>query len=545
MATDNFDGDSDGLRQRVQQLEAIIESTTDPITVKDREGRYQFVNGATARYLDREPETVIGATDEELFGEERGAAIRRKERAVRETERTQTFEEVLPVGDGERVFESTRAPYYGPDGDLAGTVTVYRDVTERKVRERALESQRDQLATLNRINEVARGVVRALIGEPTREEIARTVCDRLVESELYRVAWVGQPDPTGSTITDFVGSGVDDSARDLVETIDASQDSDEPVPTAYYSGEPQVVQSVSADETLRESHRTNLLDSGVESGIVVPIRYGDATYGVLAVGTDRVSAFSGRETDAFEVLGEVIGFAIGAVKHRQLALSDAVAELEFRLTDPDSFYIAATDRLDCTLELEGMAAGPDGTLLFYDTVRGADSDDVLELADDWDAVEDARLVGERGEGALLEFVLSGSSMVLTLAEYGANTTEAVTSDGEARIVAEVPAEADVREVVERVRSSFPSVELVAKRERERDVRTAREFRRDLADRLTDAQRTALRASYFAGYYEWPRDSTAEDVAASLGVSSPTFHQHIRKAQRELLATFFDAEYDRP
>ena len=540
--TDDFD--SGHLRRQVQQLEAIVESSTDAIVIKDLDGRYRFVNEATADYLGREKEAIVGATDEELFGEA-GSDVMRKERTVRETEERRTFEETLPVAGGERVFESTRAPYYGSDGGLAGTVTVCRDVTEQKAYERKLKSRRDELATLNRINEVTREVVRALIGEPNREEVEQTVCDRLVQSELYELAWIGRPDPAGAEIGEFVEAGLDDSASDLFETLDAGEDSDEPVPRAYYDGETQVVQSISDIETFSEPHRTVLLDCGVRSGIIVPVRYGDTTYGVLAVGSDRESAFSEREADAFEVLGEVIGFAINAVKHRRLALSDTVAELEFKLTDPDSFYVAVSEELGCTLELEGMAAGPDGTLLFYDSVTGAEPEAVLALADRWDAVEDARLVSHHGDTALFEFTLSGSSLVLTLSEYGANTLEAITANGEARIVAELPSDADVREVVERVRSSFSGIELVAKREREREVQTALEFRRELADRLTDAQSTALRASYFSGYYEWPRDSTAEEIADSLGISSPTLHQHVRKAQRELLATFFDRDVDRP
>jgi predicted DNA binding protein len=44
----------------------------------------------------------------------------------------------------------------------------------------------------------------------------------------------------------------------------------------------------------------------------------------------------------------------------------------------------------------------------------------------------------------------------------------------------------------------------------------------------------LEAAFFAGYFEWPRDVSGEDLAESLGVSSPTFHQHLRNAQRKLL-----------
>jgi len=62
--------------------------------------------------------------------------------------------------------------------------------------------------------------------------------------------------------------------------------------------------------------------------------------------------------------------------------------------------------------------------------------------------------------------------------------------------------------------------------------------------LTERQRVALRTAYFAGYFESPRDSTAQEVAAALDVTSPTFHHHIRAAHRKLLGVLLD-ETDRP
>ncbi|MFC7027627.1 helix-turn-helix domain-containing protein [Halomicroarcula sp. GCM10025710] len=47
--------------------------------------------------------------------------------------------------------------------------------------------------------------------------------------------------------------------------------------------------------------------------------------------------------------------------------------------------------------------------------------------------------------------------------------------------------------------------------------------------MTDRQAEILRAAYLAGYYAWPRDTTAEELAESLDISSPTLHQHLRRA----------------
>jgi hypothetical protein len=99
--------------------------------------------------------------------------------------------------------------------------------------------------------------------------------------------------------------------------------------------------------------------------------------------------------------------------------------------------------------------------------------------------------------------------------------------------------ADVREIAEHVKAGSPSATLVAKREVEPSVRSPTEFQRSLDGQLTDRQRSVLQAAYHAGYFDWPRGSTAEDLADSIGVSSPTLHNHLRRGQRKLLATFFD------
>jgi predicted DNA binding protein len=60
---------------------------------------------------------------------------------------------------------------------------------------------------------------------------------------------------------------------------------------------------------------------------------------------------------------------------------------------------------------------------------------------------------------------------------------------------------------------------------------------DIADELTDRQLAVLRAAYQAGFFEWPRDASGEEVAESLDIAAPTFHQHLRKAEKAIIAVF--------
>jgi predicted DNA binding protein len=57
--------------------------------------------------------------------------------------------------------------------------------------------------------------------------------------------------------------------------------------------------------------------------------------------------------------------------------------------------------------------------------------------------------------------------------------------------------------------------------------------------MTDRQQEALEAAFRAGYYDWPRESTAEEVADSLDIASPTLHGHLRKAENQMLRSFFE------
>jgi predicted DNA binding protein len=82
--------------------------------------------------------------------------------------------------------------------------------------------------------------------------------------------------------------------------------------------------------------------------------------------------------------------------------------------------------------------------------------------------------------------------------------------------------------------------VLVKREEKREIETAQAFRDELRDRLTDRQETVLRTAFLAEYFESPRESTAEEVAAALDITAPTLLHHLRAGQRKLLEEFFQA-----
>jgi predicted DNA binding protein len=61
------------------------------------------------------------------------------------------------------------------------------------------------------------------------------------------------------------------------------------------------------------------------------------------------------------------------------------------------------------------------------------------------------------------------------------------------------------------------------------------FRADSDSPLTARQREVATEALARGYYDWPRKITNERLAAELGISRATLHEHLRKAERTLLS----------
>ncbi|WP_226022679.1 bacterio-opsin activator domain-containing protein [Halomicrobium salinisoli] len=217
-----------------------------------------------------------------------------------------------------------------------------------------------------------------------------------------------------------------------------------------------------------------------------------------------------------------------------------VVHLEFRLTDPSHPFVGLSTVGDCEVELiESYPRRTGGYRSIY-SVANADPDRVLGRAA---AIADggAQFVSRRADGGLLELCTNGMSPAAFLAEGGALPREVTAIGGEGRITAELFAETSDHGVAEAFLATHPTAELVAHRQRSEYTAAAgsRGLNEAVRTRLTDRQREALRAAHEEGYFEWPREATGEDLAERLGITPPTFSQHLRAAERKLVAAAFE------
>jgi predicted DNA binding protein len=239
------------------------------------------------------------------------------------------------------------------------------------------------------------------------------------------------------------------------------------------------------------------------------------------------------------MLGRSIGSAVNAVGSKRLISTDTVVAVTVDLTAAEAFPFRLAAAADCELAYETSRYDPDGEFVGLFTVRGTDPERVCEIAAEDDHIVDTRILAETDDGAVVQFRLPDASLVRLLADYGAHLEDLTANGAAGRLSFEASDETSARALVERLEDSY-GAELAAYREGAPDQPTIKEFQSAVEERLTDRQSTALRRAYASGFFAWPRDVDGERLAEAMGVSPPTFHQHLRAAQRKVFAELFDA-----
>lgn len=79
---------------------------------------------------------------------------------------------------------------------------------------------------------------------------------------------------------------------------------------------------------------------------------------------------------------------------------------------------------------------------------------------------------------------------------------------------------------------------VARRERDRSIRTRQGLQAERESQLSDRQLEVLKTAYYSGFFASPRQSTGGDVADILGVSQPTVTEQLGTAQRKVFELLF-------
>ncbi|WP_049925566.1 bacterio-opsin activator domain-containing protein [Halopiger goleimassiliensis] len=402
---------------------------------------------------------------------------------------------------------------------------------------------------LSRVETVAtraeriRDLEREVLEADRRDRVERHLCEgvRSLLAGDAAFAWVGHVDTGTETVSPVAWAGTDEDRLESA-SIPVAEDATDPTGRTAARRELTVVDDLGSSELApgdpAADWLASLREAGVRSALGVPIEADGFQFGVLTIYATDPGAFDDRLQRAVHHLATVAGHAIGSLERTQALLAESTTELELALRDAEPLS-AAVRHLDRPLEVRAIVPRSSGGSTVYGTVSNADEGAVETLPESIEAVESARVVDDAGDGTAIELRLSESSVAEPIAARGGRLRSLEPSEGHTRLVVDVPGTVDVRSFLDALAATYPRTELVARRERERSIEPARPFDASVHEHLSERQLRTLETAYHGGFFAWPRESTGEEIADSLGVSQPTFSRHLRTAQRKLLELLFD------
>ncbi|WP_280584962.1 PAS domain S-box protein [Halorubrum sp. Boch-26] len=560
-------------RRRERRLTGLAESSRELLTAADRDDVSRIAIRTVADALGHElacvrlydaeanelvrtattdaaAELVRSAVAYDLKSSNAGGAYRSAETVRNESSAADAYtddpcraEVHVPIGEfGVLSVFDREAPLTKVDVQLielfAGVVRSALTRAERderlQSRRSELERRREELAAGDRFNTLVTEVIRSVLRATSGEEVKRRVCEELAGASLYEAAWIAS-----------VGTGGDPEAV----TIDSSSVATEPFAE---SDAESFVTSPFARRLVRKAHEADAAvverrrfesENGTEAdaddesiAAAVPVACGRQRFGVLAVAGTEESGFAEATQSGLELLGETLGFAIIADRRRNTLIESDAVELEFSFESPLGDLSAA---LNCRCDHLGSVTDAGDGHAYETRITHGDFAEIRAFLDDYPAVRECGLVERRGGTCVVEITVAGAPPGL-LAEAGFSLVSLHASDGDTRLIAEVPSDEDVTRVLDTLSEYWDDVELVAKRQTPtRGVDLA--VPADGVAGLTDRQRSVLETAYEKGYYDWPRGHTAEEVAESLDIASATLHQHLRAAEHALVSSFVGDE----
>ncbi|WP_423746426.1 bacterio-opsin activator domain-containing protein (plasmid) [Haladaptatus sp. SPP-AMP-3] len=494
----------------------------------------------------------VSEPDERLFDTDGGLGWRAFLEGERRTEHSDdeaddTRQIAFPLGRHGTliVAEETRTDANGTKATLAEMLISNAETAfsrldrewELTTQEAALSETETALERTQRREAVVRDILVALVEADTRSDIEHDVCKRLTNSSPYRFAWIGEYDATTDELTGRTWVGDEQTFLDELSETN-SETAQTTAWRAVRTRKPAIDDDLLGDPPY-ETWRQEALKRGYRAAVSVPLIYGGSVYGVLTVYVGDPDVFNDAEQALLEDIGKGVGYAINAVESKKALVSDSAVELEFRVCDPQFTLIKFVQMADCRFEFESVIRETDDTLRLFFTTEGTTPESVVSFSDQSLVINDIRHVTGDGERDLFECTVTGSNVISLLLDHGAVPKAATAEGSEARLTVELPQTADVRRFVETFQNHYDNTELIARRKRNRPVQTEQDFRAQLRHRLTDRQSEALETAYWSGFFEWPRESTGQEIAESLGVSQPTFNRHLRASERNLLTALFE------
>lgn len=292
------------------RLLAFLSHIPAVIFVKDPGGRYLYVNDEFLRSFGLQGGEVLFRTDHEIFLPAQAQGFSANDARVLESGTAFEFEETAHYADGPHTSIVSKFPIRDDNGEIVAIGGIATDITERKRTTEALKK-------VNRALRVLSGANAAIVQADNEQSLYVDVCNLIVESGSYVVAWIGlAQDDAEKTVKPVAHRGDDEGyLREIRVTWSDSPLGMGPTGMAIKTGECVINHDVLSNPDM-EPWRSAAVARGYMSSIALPLKDESGVYGALNIYASEADAFDQYEVKLLKDLAFDLSFGIEAIRTR-------------------------------------------------------------------------------------------------------------------------------------------------------------------------------------------------------------------------------------
>jgi PAS domain S-box-containing protein len=297
----------EALRSSEAHYRMLSESARDAIFVIGKDDRIEYVNSEGANWFDKSPAELIGLPRAAIFSAE---VAKRQEQSLEFVVNTGVvnFSENQPFGSGrERWVNTVLTPIKNSRGQVQSVLGIARDITTQRQAEEALRRRLIELEALYKSG---------LVFSQTFDE--KQIGDQIIQVLEEHLDWhhaavrLAREDTEEVELLSFSRGHEDksDSGKDKARALSAiSKIGQGMTGWVLQHGLFLTSGNLLADERYIETF------PGMRSGLYIPIKTGDRTFGCISVESDLAQAFN--ENDE-RLLATLAGQAAAAIDNARL-----------------------------------------------------------------------------------------------------------------------------------------------------------------------------------------------------------------------------------
>lgn len=137
--------------EQVALISAVLDAIPLPIYIKDTQSRFIMLNKQTMKMMGvSNRQDIIGKSDLELMNTERALHYHKIEQELMETGLSEYNQEFLlpEESGGPKWYLYSKSPVWDTDGTIVGLIGINIDITNQKLAEKSVETERNLLKTV-------------------------------------------------------------------------------------------------------------------------------------------------------------------------------------------------------------------------------------------------------------------------------------------------------------------------------------------------------------------------------------------------------------